>query len=31
MKNAICALKAAAGVRGIGGCWLWRWVIYHNI
>jgi hypothetical protein len=32
MSKAICALKAALGVRGnfchIGS---WRWVLYHNI
>jgi hypothetical protein len=31
MKKAICAMKAALGVRGIGGCYVWRWVYYHNI
>jgi hypothetical protein len=31
MKKAICAMKAAMGVRGIGWCSGWRWVIYHNI
>jgi hypothetical protein len=32
MKKAICALKAALGVRGIG-CQIgaWRWQHYHNI
>jgi len=30
MKKAICAMKAALGVRGIG-CGMWRWQIYHNI
>lgn len=33
MKKAICAMKAALGVRSIGGCQLgaWRWQYYHNI
>jgi hypothetical protein len=31
MKKTICALKSALGVRGIVGCWGWRWVHYHNI
>lgn len=31
MKKAICAMKAAMGVRGIGWCSGWRWVLYHNI
>jgi hypothetical protein len=31
MKKAICAFKAAVGVRGIGGCNFWRWQYYHNI
>jgi hypothetical protein len=31
MKKTICAMKAALGVRGIGGCTGWRWVHYHNI
>ncbi len=33
MKKAICAMKAALGVRSIGGCHLggWRWQIYHTI
>jgi hypothetical protein len=30
MKKAICAMKAALGVRGIG-CGMWRWQLYHNI
>lgn len=31
MKKTLCALKAALGVRGIGGCVGWRWYLYHNI
>ena len=31
MKKTLCAMKAALGVRGIGGCLGWRWVYYHNI
>ncbi len=32
MKNAICAMKAALGVRGTGGYqYLYRWLRYHNI
>jgi hypothetical protein len=33
MKKAICAMKAALGVRSIGGCQIgaWRWQWYHNI
>ncbi len=31
MKKTICAMKAALGVRGIRGCYVWRWVYYHNI
>lgn len=31
MKKTICAMKAALGVRGLGGCLTWRWVYYHNI
>ena len=31
MKKAICAMKAAIGVRGVIGCSGWRWVYYHNI
>ena len=31
MKKAICAMKAAIGVRGVAGCIGWRWVYYHNI
>lgn len=30
MKQAICAMKAALGVRGIG-CTFWRWYQYHSI
>jgi len=32
MSKAICALKAALGVRG-NFCQLgqWRWYVYHNI
>lgn len=32
MNKAICALKAALGVRG-NFCQLgqWRWYVYHNI
>jgi hypothetical protein len=31
MKKAICAMKAALGIRSIGGGSRWRWVHYHNI
>ena len=31
MKKAICAMKSALGVRGIGGCGMWRWYMYHTI
>jgi hypothetical protein len=31
MNKAICAMKAALGVRGVIGCSLWRWLQYHNI
>ncbi len=31
MKKTLCAMKAAFGVRGIGGCSGWRWYLYHNI
>jgi len=33
MKKTLCAMKAALGIRGIGGCQIgaWRWVYYHNI
>lgn len=31
MSKAICALKAAFGVRGVRNCEYWRWVHYHNI
>jgi hypothetical protein len=32
MSKAICALKAALGIRG-NACHLgtWRWYLYHNI
>jgi hypothetical protein len=31
MKKVLCAMQAALGVRGFGGCNMWRWVLYHNI
>ena len=31
MKKTLCAMKAALGVRGIGGCSGWRWYLYHSI
>jgi len=31
MKKAICAMKAAMGVRGVIGCNGWRWILYHTI
>jgi hypothetical protein len=31
MSKAICALKAAFGVRGVRDCHWWRWAHYHNI
>lgn len=31
MKKTLCAMKAALGIRGIGGGLGWRWVHYHTI
>ena len=31
MKKTLCAMKAALGVRGVCGCYIWRWFNYHSI